>query len=119
MKRVLIVDDSPTMRRMLGFSLRQGGLDVLEATGGQAALDLLCTKTVDLVITDLNMPGMDGIALIEAIRAQSRWKTLPILVLTTEGIGEKKDQGRAAGATGWVVKPFDSKRLMDAVNKLL
>ena len=119
MKRVLIVDDSATMRRMLGFSLRQGGMDVLEAQHGQDALEKLRLDAVDLIITDLNMPVMDGIGLIEAIRAEPALSATPILMLTTEGMAEKKDMGRAAGANGWIVKPFDHRKLLAAVTQLL
>ena len=119
MKRVLIVDDSVSMRQMVGFTLREGGFDVIEAEHGQDALDKLKGATVDLVITDLNMPVMDGITLIQNLRQQAAMKTKPILMLTTEGLASKKEAGKAAGATGWIVKPFDPEKLLQTVAKVL
>ncbi len=119
MKRVLIVDDSISMRQMVGFTLREGGFEVLEAEHGQDALDKLKGSSVDLVITDLNMPVMDGITLIQNLRKQPAMKTKPILMLTTEGLPEKKAQGKAAGATGWIIKPFDPEKLLQTVAKVL
>ncbi len=119
MKRVLIVDDSISMRQMVGFTLREGGFEVLEAEHGQDALDKLQGSSVDLVITDLNMPVMDGITLIQHLRKQPAMKTKPILMLTTEGLAEKKAQGKAAGATGWIIKPFDPEKLLQTVAKVL
>ena len=94
MKKVLIVDDSVSMRQMVGFTLREGGFDVIEAEHGQDALDKLKSATVDLVITDLNMPVMDGITLIQNLRQQPAMKTKPILMLTTEGLSAKKEAGQ-------------------------
>jgi two-component system, chemotaxis family, chemotaxis protein CheY len=111
LKKVLIVDDSVSMRQMVSFTLREGGFDVIEAEHGQDALDKLKSATVDLVITDLNMPVMDGITLIQNLRQQPAMKTKPILMLTTEGL--------AAGATGWIVKPFDPEKLLQTVAKVL
>lgn len=119
MRKVLIVDDSVSMRQMVAFTLRQGGYDVLEAEHGQAALDQLKAATVDLIITDLNMPVMDGITLIQNVRQQPAMKTKPILMLTTEGLASKKEQGKAAGATGWIVKPFDPEKLLQTVARVL
>jgi two-component system, chemotaxis family, chemotaxis protein CheY len=119
LKRVLIVDDSVSMRQMVGFTLREGGFDVIEAEHGQDALDKLKGATVDLVITDLNMPVMDGITLIQNLRQQAAMKTKPILMLTTEGLASKKEAGKAAGATGWIVKPFDPEKLLQTVAKVL
>jgi two-component system chemotaxis response regulator CheY len=119
MKKVLIVDDSASMRQMVGYTLRQGGYDVVEADNGQAALDQLKAITVDLVITDLNMPVMDGITLIRNVRQQPALKTKPVLMLTTEGLASKKEEGKAAGATGWIVKPFDPEKLLQVVAKVL
>jgi two-component system chemotaxis response regulator CheY len=115
----LIVDDSISMRQMVGFTLREGGFEVLEAEHGQDALDKLKGSSVDLVITDLNMPVMDGITLIQNLRKQPAMKTKPILMLTTEGLPEKKAQGKAAGATGWIIKPFDPEKLLQTVAKVL
>jgi two-component system chemotaxis response regulator CheY len=116
---VLIVDDSVSMRQMVSFTLRQGGFDVVEAGHGQEALDKLKGISVDLIITDLNMPVMDGITLIRNVRTQPTMKSKPILMLTTEGLAAKKEQGKAAGATGWVVKPFDPDKLLATIAKVL
>jgi two-component system chemotaxis response regulator CheY len=118
-RKVLIVDDSASMRQMVGYTLRQGGFDVVEAEHGQDALDKLKGITVDLIITDLNMPVMDGITLIQNVRQQPAMKSKPILMLTTEGLASKKEQGKAAGATGWIVKPFDPDKLLQTVAKVL
>jgi two-component system chemotaxis response regulator CheY len=118
-RKVLIVDDSLSMRQMVSFTLRQGGFDVLEAGHGQEALDKLRSAVVDLIITDLNMPVMDGITLIRNLRAQPAMKSKPILMLTTEGLAAKKEQGKAAGATGWIVKPFDPDKLLATLAKVL
>ena len=107
------------MRQMVAFTLRQGGFDVVEAQHGQEALDLLKKTTVDLIITDLNMPVMDGITLIENVRKQPAMKSKPILMLTTEGLAAKKEQAKAAGATGWIVKPFDPEKLLLTLAKVL
>ncbi len=104
---------------MVGFTLRQGGFEVIEAEHGQDALRKLAAAPVDLIITDLNMPVMDGITLIENVRKQPAMKTKPILMLTTEGLATKKEQGKAAGATGWIVKPFDPDKLLLTVAKVL
>ena len=117
--RVLIVDDSVSMRQMVGFTLRQGGYQVIEAEHGQDALNKLAGTTVDLIITDLNMPVMDGITLIKNVRMQPAMKSKPILMLTTEGLAAKKEQGKAAGATGWIVKPFDPEKLLLTLAKVL
>ncbi len=119
MRKVLIVDDSVSMRQMVGYTLREGGFDVVEAEHGQDALDKLKGITVDLIITDLNMPVMDGITLIQNVRAQPAMKSKPILMLTTEGLASKKEQGKAAGATGWIVKPFDPEKLLQTIAKVL
>ena len=119
MKKILIVDDSPSMRQMVGFTLRQGGFDVVEAEHGQDALDKLAGLTVDLMITDLNMPVMDGITLIQNARKLPSMKSKPILMLTTEGLATKKEQGKSAGATGWIVKPFDPEKLLQTIAKVL
>jgi two-component system chemotaxis response regulator CheY len=119
LKKVLIVDDSISMRQMVGFTLREGGFDVLEAEHGQDALDKLGSGSVDLVITDLNMPVMDGITLIQNLRQRPAMKSKPILMLTTEGLAAKKEQGKAAGATGWIIKPFDPEKLLQTIAKVL
>jgi len=118
-KKVLVVDDAVTMRQMVSFTLKRGGYDVIEAEHGQDALNKLQGTTVDLVITDLNMPVMDGITLIQNLRLLPTMKSKPILMLTTEGLAAKKEQGKAAGATGWVVKPFDPEKLLLTISKVL
>ncbi|MFT4114996.1 response regulator [Silvibacterium sp.] len=119
MKKILIVDDSVSMRKMVGYCLRQAGFDVMEAEHGQDALDKLKGVVVDLIITDLNMPVMDGITLIQNVRKRADMKTKPILMLTTETLGSKKEEGKAAGATGWIVKPFEPEKLLATVARVL
>lgn len=118
MKKILAVDDSKTMREMVGFTLKSAGYDVLEAEDGKAALHALSGQKVDAVITDLNMPNMNGFELIRALRANPAYKFTPILMLTTEGDDSKKQEGRAAGATGWIVKPFSPEKLVEVVKKV-
>lgn len=119
MRKILIVDDSVSMRQMVSFTLRQGGFDVVEAEHGQDGLDKLGRETVDLIITDLNMPVMDGITFIQNVRKNPVMKSKPILMLTTEGLAAKKEQGKAAGATGWIVKPFDPDKLLTTIARVL
>jgi two-component system chemotaxis response regulator CheY len=107
------------MRQMVGFTLRKGGYEVIEAEHGQDALDKLADVAVDLIITDLNMPVMDGITLIQNVRKMPAMKSKPILMLTTEGLAAKKEQGKAAGATGWIVKPFNPEKLLQTLAKVL
>jgi len=117
-KRVLTVDDSKTMRDMVAFTLRSAGFDVGEAEDGVKALAVLSAKPADLVITDLNMPNMDGITLIQKLRADPKYRATPILMLTTEGDPNKKAEGRSAGATGWLVKPFNPEKLVELVRRV-
>jgi len=119
LRRVLIVDDAVSMRQMVSFTLRQGGYEVIEAEHGQDALNKLQGIMVDLILTDLNMPVMDGITLIQNVRKIPAMKNKPILMLTTEGLASKKEQGKAAGATGWIVKPFDPDKLLQTLAKVL
>lgn len=119
MASILAVDDSASMRQMVSFTLRSSGYDVIEAIDGQDALDKLGDRHVDLVLTDQNMPRMDGLTLIRELRGVDRFKRTPILMLTTESSDEMKQAGRAAGATGWMVKPFDPKRLLEIISKVL
>jgi len=118
-RKVMIVDDSVSMRQMVGYTLRQGGFEVIEAEHGQDAMNKLGGSVVDLIITDLNMPVMDGITLIQNVRKLPSMKSKPILMLTTEGLASKKEEGKAAGATGWIVKPFDPEKLLATVAKVL
>ncbi|HTH17966.1 MAG TPA: response regulator [Magnetospirillum sp.] len=117
-KSVLAVDDSKTMRDMVSFTLRGAGYTVYEAEHGVAALKLLQGQKVDVVITDVNMPEMDGITLTRRIRGLPTQAGTPILILTTESDQSKKDEGRAAGATGWIVKPFSPDKLLQIVAKV-
>jgi two-component system chemotaxis response regulator CheY len=117
-KKVMTVDDSRTMRDMVSFTLRGAGYEVVEAADGQQAMSAIATTKVDLVITDLNMPVMDGLTLIRKLRAIPAHRTLPILMLTTEADESKKAEGRAAGATGWIVKPFNPDKLVSVVQKV-
>ncbi|BAI72979.1 two-component response regulator [Azospirillum sp. B510] len=117
-KKVMTVDDSRTMRDMVSFTLKGAGYDVVEAADGQQAMSAIATTKVDLVITDLNMPVMDGLTLIRRLRAIPAHRTLPILMLTTEADDAKKAEGRAAGATGWIVKPFNPDKLVSVVQKV-
>lgn len=117
-KRILTIDDSKTMRDMLMLTLAEAGFDVLQAVDGQDGLDVLVDQQVDVVITDINMPRMDGYEVIRQLRKNPDHKTTPILVLTTESEAEKKNLAREAGATGWMVKPFDPDRLVATVRKV-
>ncbi len=117
-KRVMTVDDSRTMRDMVAFTLRNAGFEVSVAADGKEALSLLARNPVDVIITDLNMPVMDGVSLIRALRAEPKFRSVPILMLTTESDSSKKAEGRSAGATGWIVKPFDPDKLVEVVNRV-
>ncbi|MEE9397244.1 MAG: response regulator [Methylococcales bacterium] len=119
MASILAVDDSASMRQMVSFTLKGAGYDVIEAVDGVDALNKAKTKTVDLVVTDVNMPNKDGITLIKDLRALPAYKFTPMLMLTTEAGGDKKQQGKAAGATGWIVKPFNPDQLLKTVKKVL
>lgn len=117
-KKVLTVDDSRTMREMVSFTLKGAGYDVVEANDGVHALTVLAGNKVDLIIADLNMPNMDGLTLIRKLRAMPQHRTMPILMLTTESDDKKKQEGRAAGATGWIVKPFSPDKLIQVIQKV-
>lgn len=117
--RILTVDDSASMRALLLHALHDEGFDVAQAVDGMAALEWLALNEVDIVITDINMPRLDGFGLIERLRAGSRHRDRPILVLTTESSDEKKARARSAGATGWIVKPFDPAKLVAAVRRVV
>ena len=117
-KTILTVDDSRTMRDMLRLSLEAAGFHVLQAEDGVHGLEVLEGTNPDLIITDINMPRMDGFGFIEAVRRDATRRATPILVLTTEAGPEKKARARSAGATGWIVKPFDPLKLVDAVRRV-
>ncbi len=116
--RILIVDDSASMRALLYHALSANGFHVEQADDGLSGLEWLAMNEVDLVITDINMPRLDGFGLIERLRAGTRHRDRPILVLTTESSREKKDRARNAGATGWIVKPFDPEKLVATVRRV-
>jgi len=118
-KKILTVDDSPSIRQMVSFTLKSAGYDVLEATDGNTGLSKAQSDKVDLVLTDQNMPGMDGLTLIRQLRKLPGYASTPILMLTTESGDQMKALGRAAGATGWLVKPFDPEKLVDVVKRLV
>lgn len=120
MAKILAVDDSASMRQMVAFTLKGAGHTVIEATDGLDALKAAKNNTgFDLVISDVNMPNMDGITLIRELRAIPDFKFTPILMLTTESGLEKKSEGKAAGATGWIVKPFNPDQLLATIGKVL
>ena len=119
MAHILAVDDSASMRQMVSFTLKGEGYEVTEANDGQAALDIAKGKKFDLVLTDVNMPRMDGITLAKELRGLPNFTFTPILMLTTEAGGDKKQEGKAAGATGWIVKPFNPEQLLATVKKVL
>ena len=117
-KMVLTVDDSRTMRDMLRVALSSAGYSVIQAEDGQHGLEVLAGAQPDVIVTDINMPRMDGFSFIENVRSNNTHPGVPILVLSTESDVEKKQRARAAGATGWIVKPFDPVKLVDAVRRV-
>lgn len=118
-KTILTVDDSASVRQMVTFTLKGAGYNVLEAVDGLDGLAKLHSAEVNMVITDLNMPKLDGLGFIKKIRADPKAKFIPVIMLTTESQAEKKQAGKAAGATGWIVKPFKPEQLLDVVKKVL
>ncbi len=118
-KKILAVDDSGSLRQMLAFSLRSGGYEVVDAVDGTDGFDKAQTTRFDLVLTDQNMPNMDGLTLIRSLRTLPAYRSVPILMLTTESSTEMKNRGREAGANGWLVKPFDPQRLLEVVGKMI
>lgn len=118
-KRILIVDDSAAIRQSISFILTQEGYETIEATDGLEAFNMLASiGALDLIITDVNMPNLDGIGFIRKARELPSFKFTPILVLTTESQGSKMNEGKEAGATGWIVKPFNSEKLLGIVKKV-
>ena len=118
-KSILAVDDSASIRSMVSFTLKSAGYDVVEAVDGVDALNKAKSKPMSLVLTDHNMPRMDGLTLVRSLRELPDYRLAPILILTTESSQDMKNQGKAAGATGWMVKPFDPQRLIEVVHKVL
>ena len=119
MRTILAVDDSTSMRQMVGHVLREAGFRVIEASDGEEALELARRERVDAVITDHNMPRMDGLSLVRLLRAMDDYARTPIVLLTTESSDEMKQRGREAGATGWMVKPFDPMRLIEMCRRIV
>ncbi|MDO4592074.1 MAG: response regulator [Comamonadaceae bacterium] len=119
MHTILAVDDSPSMRKMVSFTLTGAGYQVVEAVDGMDALEKAEAQHVDLVLADQNMPRLDGIGLTRRLREHPRFKNTPILILTTESSDQMKQAGKAAGATGWLVKPFDPNRLIEVLQKVI
>ena len=119
MAKILAVDDSASMRQMVVFTLKGAGHDVVEAVDGVDALAKAQGQKFDLVISDVNMPNMDGITLITELRKIAEFKFVPMLMLTTESTGDKKQEGKAAGATGWIVKPFNPDQLLATIGKVI
>lgn len=117
-KTIMIVDDSASMRRVVGIALKGAGYDVLEGSDGKDALSKLTGQKVHMIISDVNMPVMDGIAFLKAVKQMPAYKFTPVIMLTTESAEEKKREGQAAGARAWVVKPFQPEQLVNAVQRL-
>lgn len=119
MRSILAVDDSASMRKMVAFTLIGAGFHVVEAVDGQDAFEKAQAHAIDLVLTDQNMPRLDGLGLTRKLRDSPKFMTTPILILTTESSEQMKQAGRAAGATGWLVKPFDPGRLIEVIQKVI
>ena len=119
MPLILTVDDSPSMRKMVSFTLKGAGFQVVEAVDGVDAFEKALAQSFDLVLTDQNMPRLDGLGLTRKLREHPQFKSIPILMLTTESSDLLKQAGRAAGATGWLVKPFDPARLIEVIQKVV
>ncbi len=118
-KTIMTVDDSASIRQMVSFTLKNDGYDVVEAIDGQDALAKARNTRLSLVLADLNMPKMNGIELIRALRADPVYKFVPIIMLTTESQAAKKQEGKDAGATGWIIKPFKPQQLLSVVKKVI
>jgi two-component system chemotaxis response regulator CheY len=118
-KVILTADDSASVRQMVSFTIRDAGYEVIEAVDGRDALAKAAGQTIHMVLTDLNMPNLDGIGLIRELRALPAFKFIPIILLTTESQAEKKMEGKAAGATGWIVKPFKPEQLLAVIRKVI
>jgi two-component system chemotaxis response regulator CheY len=118
-KRIMTADDSASVRQMVAFTLKGAGYEVVEAVDGKDALSKLQGTPVHMLITDLNMPNLDGIGLIKGVRANAAYKFIPIIMLTTESQDSKKQEGKSAGATGWIIKPFKPEQLLAVIKKVL
>jgi two-component system chemotaxis response regulator CheY len=118
-KKILAVDDSLTMRQLIKMTLSRAGYEVVEAEDGAKGLQKASAETFDLVLSDINMPVMTGIELLRSLRALPQYKFTPVVLVTTESQTDKKQEGKAAGATGWIVKPFEPEQLLAVVTKVL
>ncbi|MGA7802576.1 MAG: response regulator [Gammaproteobacteria bacterium] len=118
-KTILVVDDSASIRKVVGITLKEAGYAVIDASNGQEGLDKLNGQRVHLIISDVNMPVMDGISFLKAVKARPEYKFTPVIMLTTESADSKKAEGQAAGAKAWVVKPFQPPQMLAAVSKLI
>ena len=118
-KTILAVDDSASIRQMVAFTLKSSGYEVVEAVDGMDGLEKAKSKSFNLILTDQNMPRMDGLTLVKNLRTIAQYSRTPILMLTTESSDAMKAQGKAAGATGWLVKPFDPQKLIEVVKKVI
>ncbi len=119
MKTIMTVDDSASIRMMVSFTLGELGVEIVEAVNGNDALAKMDKSPVDMLITDVNMPGLDGISLVRKVRENPSYRFIPIIILTTESESEKKLEGKSAGATGWIVKPFRPEDLISVVRKVM
>ena len=118
-KRILIVDDSTSVRTVCGIALREAGYEVIEASNGQEGLARLTGERIHLIISDVNMPVLDGIGFLKEVKRHPNYKFTPVIMLTTESGEDKKQEGRAAGAKAWIIKPFQPHIMLDAVSKLV
>jgi two-component system, chemotaxis family, chemotaxis protein CheY len=117
--RIMTVDDSASMRQMVSITLKGAGYDVVEATDGRDALEKMENHSIHMLITDINMPNLDGIGLVRKVRSHAVYRFIPIILLTTESQGSRKQEGKTAGATGWIVKPFKPDQLLGVVKKVI
>jgi two-component system chemotaxis response regulator CheY len=118
-KTIMTVDDSASMRQMVSFTLKKAGYEVVEAVDGVDALEKLGNGAISMLIADINMPNMEGIELVRRVREKPKYKFIPIILLTTESRDDRKKEGRSAGATGWIVKPFKPEQLLAVISKVL
>ncbi len=118
-KTILIVDDSASLRQVVGIALKGAGYEVIEAGDGKEGLGKLDGRKVHLIISDVNMPNMDGLSMVKEVKQKAEYKFTPIIMLTTESGADKKDQGKDAGVKAWMVKPFKPDQMLDAVSKLI
>lgn len=118
-KTIMIVDDSASIRQVVGMTLRGAGFEVIEACDGKDALSKLSGQKIHLVVSDVNMPNMDGISFVTELKKNAAYRFTPVIMLTTEGAEDKKSAGKAAGAKAWIIKPFKADQMLTAVNKLI